>query len=227
MTYTAESFELDFNHSEDNLHQIFPVVTCSVLVDDGGILLDKITLYKPVNDTWDAVNKNVYLELNKDFSGVIIQEPKVSTALLNQVKAIYSLEKEDFCALTYTQHGEIGTAIFNNPRRRIKKIEVLFPDGITVHTKCYNKMKGKGKPEMEQKVKQNFFCMLDVVVGKDKGGNTVIQQVPFMFWVFVIEESKRAINLDKLDELEEEDMIASAMSHMSTKDNAPDQHMSS
>jgi hypothetical protein len=152
-------------------------------------VVSKLSLYLPINDIRDYTGGKYKAVLMRTMDGVIVTMPTVPSFLfnINNVKELHDLEEgKDVCPASERAHKIVATSIKANDAKQVKQVTYQFPASMTCNNKHWNDSAGDLKL-------WNNLRFLEVEVGKQADGTSMMQMMPLVYWSLVVDGETRRI----------------------------------
>jgi hypothetical protein len=153
----------------------------------GDFVVDALTIYRPLDDVKDFLNKRIKAQLLSDGSGIEVTWPALPD-YFRDFKKIQALEGRDVCERTQLRHSTFVSSFKNDDARHLKKIILHFPDQMTCNSNHFNAGKEHGQLKTVFRMAPASFKLPDFTPDPDNpdDDDTVHYLQPFVYWKVVI-----------------------------------------
>jgi hypothetical protein len=155
--------------------------------DKGNFVVDALTIYRPLDDVQDFLNKRIKAQLLPDGSDIEITWPTLPD-YFRDFKKIQSLEGRNVCEHTALRHSTFVALFKNDDKHQLKKIFLHFPDKVTCSNKHFNAGKEHGQLKTVFRMVPAKFRLPGYTPDpNDIDDDGIVEYIrPFVFWKVVV-----------------------------------------
>jgi hypothetical protein len=177
----------------------------------GDFVVDALTIYRPLDDAQDFLDKRIKAQLLPDQSGIEVTWPTLPDYFRDH-KTIQALEGRNVCERTALRHSTFVGSFKNDNQRHMKKIFLHFPDKMTCNSNHFNDGKEKGHLK-------TYFRLVPGTLKIPNSSDTIDYFRPFVFWKVVVNTKvpEQVANENTTDEDETQEDVLGAVQQMFKK----------
>lgn len=156
----------------------------------GDFVVDALTIYRPLDDVQDFLNKRIKAQLLPDGSGIEVTWPALP-GYFSDFKKIQALEGSGVCDRTQLRHSTFVSSFKNDEKRQVKKIILHFPDQMTCNSNHFNAGKEHGQLKTVFRMAPASFKTPDFTLDPENPDDDGIVRYiqPFVYWKVVINKT--------------------------------------